>query len=171
METLKDFENWLDMYYFSNPNYNDIKISIGKFREIKESYTKDSVSNVFLVKFGGQMITTAISLENFETNIYADLIQAIDKYVSNTNDPTELNNEMQYGNYFVYILRGTYCYLAIIMNSKVPDDIISRGAKIHREIEKRYSTLLPKWNGQKGYFTGLDVYLKKYMVDYKKQGT
>jgi len=170
LENLSDFEKWLDLYYNVNPSYQEIKTSIAQYRELLTSYDKKRVLNALLIANKGVMVCSAFGSEKLDLDIFSAMLTAINEFVHDTLKQGRSEKlGMHYGDYNIHIIPGEDAYLALLLNGDVTDRIHRRGKRILIEIEKRYASVLPVWDGSKHFFTGLDVYLRKYLIDYENK--
>jgi len=167
MQTLSDFEKWLDAFYSANPYYHEIKAALKRYYTLLDNYQGKRISNVMLITNDGRMITSALGSDTFDLDIFSAMLSAINSFVQDTLKGTNADSTgMSYGNYNIQIERGKDCFLAVLLNGPYTQEIKDRSRRILVEIEKRYSTVLASWDGNTSYFTGLDVYINKYLVEY-----
>ncbi len=169
MENLSDFEKWMDLYYVTNPAYDEIKNAISMYRELLTTYDKKRVLNALLIANKGVLVTSAFGSENMDLDIFSGMLTAINEFVADTLQGRSDYAELSYGDYRIHIVRGENAYLALLLNGQSTERIHRRGKRILVEIEIRYSSILPRWDGRKHFFTGLDIYLRKYLIDYENK--
>ena len=172
LEKLCDFEQWLDLYFTADPHYQGVKRAISRFRELLEEYEGKRILNALFITNQGVLITSAFGTrENLDLDIFSGMLTAINDFVANTLEQADADHSgMSYGDYNIHVIRGEYSYLALLFHGEVSEMAKRRGRRILQEIEKRYGQVLPKWDGRKHLFTGLDVYLRKYLIDYENKG-
>jgi hypothetical protein len=172
LETLGDFEKWLDLYFTADPHYQGVKKAISRYRVLLCEYEGKGVLNALLVTNHGVMITSAYGSPDYlDLDIFSGMLTAINDFVADTLKQAKADHSgMHYGDYNIHIIRGEYCYLALLFHGDVTDQASRRGRRIVQEIEKRYGEVLPQWDGRTLSFTGLDVYLRKYLIEYEKPG-
>jgi len=165
--TLSDFEKWLDAFYSDNPYYYEIKSSLTNYYSLLDNYKGKRISNVMLVSNDGRMITSALGSTTYDLDIFSAMLTAINSFVQDTLKGTDSDSTgMSYGDYNIQIERGKNCFIAILLNGPYTSEIRDRSQRVLVEIEARYSKVLANWDGNTSYFTGLDVYLNKYLMEY-----
>jgi len=167
LQTLSDFEKWLDLYYCANPYYHEIKAALKRYYSLLDNYQGKRISNVLLVTNDGRLATAALGSDTLDLDIFSAMLSAINSFVQDTLKGSDSDStSMSYGNYSIQIERGKDCFLAILLSGPYTMEIKNRSKRIVVEIEKRYGTVLGKWDGNMSFFTGLDVYINKYLVEY-----
>ena len=167
MQTLSDFEKWLDAFYSANPYYDEIKAALKRYYTLLDNYHGKRISNVMLITNDGRMITSALGSDTLDLDIFSAMLTAINNFVQDTLKGSDSDSTaMSYGNYNIQIERGKDCFIAVLLNGPYTLEIRNRSQRIMVEIEKRYCTVLSNWDGNTSYFTGLDVYINKYLVEY-----
>jgi hypothetical protein len=167
LESLTEFEKWLDLYYSNNPYYSEIKSSITRYKGLVDSYNTKKILNALLITNKGLLITSAVGSTTLDLDIFSSMLTAINDFVRDTiKDESNDHTSMRYGNYNIQITRGQNAFIALMLNGNYNETIKQRTARILTEIEKRYATVLPIWDGKRDIFTGIDVYLRKYLVEY-----
>ena len=172
MEKLSDFEKWLDLYFTADPHYRGVKKAISKYRDLLNEYEGINILNALLITNNGILITSAYgSPDTLDLDIFSGMLTAINDFVADTLKGARADHSgMSYGDYNIYVIRGEYSCLALLLHGEASDQAKRRGRRILQEIEKRYGEILPKWDGRKHFFTGLDAYLRKYLIEYENKG-
>lgn len=168
MDELKEFEDWLESNYIANPHYQDVKMALVRFKMATFGNDSERIENALLITNTGLLIASAYGQEKLgaDMDIFSGMLTAINSFVADSMPgETADTSGMNYGDKFIHIIQGKYVFLAMILKGSPNDNIRTKGRTILTEIEKRYGTVFPTWRGMRDRFTGLDVYLRKFLIE------
>ena len=132
-------------------------------RRMIEKEKKTTVEEIFLLTTGGRLIKhyTRRLKPDMDVDILGGMLVAVQEFVNDSfrGQPGSLD-EIKFGELGIKIGRGKYLIMAAIISGIDHEEIFKKIIGSIEKMEKKYSNVLEKWDGNLDNVRGLDDYIK-----------